>query len=127
MPYHFLRRCTASLTLLSFVGLGLQLAHAGSATWDAAPTNGLWSNANNWTPTTVPSAPSDTATFGVSSTTNIEQALLGVGSIVFAPGASPYIITPLSPAQYTMAGTGIVNNSGILQKFTISADQGSQN
>ena len=126
MPYLFLRRCTSSLTLLSFLGLGLQLAHAGSATWNTTPANGLWSNANNWTPATVPSATSDTATFGVSSTTNIEQALLSVGSIVFAPGASPYIITPLAPAQYTMAGTGIINNSGILQKFTISADQGSQ-
>ena len=47
------------------------IAQAGSATWDLDPMSGDWNTAANWTPTTVPNHPADTATFGLSNTTDV--------------------------------------------------------
>ncbi len=101
--------------------LNLHSAEAGSATWDAAPANGNWFIAANWTPATIPTVTADTATFGSSNTTNVTTAILNVGSIVFNPGASAYTITPANPYQMTMAGSGIINNSGVVQNFLLPA------
>jgi autotransporter-associated beta strand protein len=103
------------------VSLSLKTATAGSATWNAGPVDNDWSNPANWTPATVPNGPNDIATFGMSSTTNVSvTSSIKVDSIVFTPGASAFIITPI-PGQrtttLTITGAGITNNSGITQNF----------
>src|SRR5947208_11951658 len=68
---------------------------AGSATWATNPTSGDWNTAANWTPQTVPNSPSDIATFGTSTLTNVSSANTNINldSAVFSNGASPYTIT----------------------------------
>jgi autotransporter-associated beta strand protein len=92
-------------------------ARAGSATWNLNPTTGAWSNAANWTPATVPDGPSDTATFGVSNTTAISASDQEVKGIVFDPGASAFTITCENGADFIISGTGVTNNSGVVQNF----------
>ena len=116
----FLRR-VSSLNLLSLLLLHLHSAEAGSATWNAAPVNGNWFSAPNWTPATIPQATADTATFGSSTTTNITSAVFNVGSVVFQPGASAYTFTPFNPFNYKMSGPGIINDSGVVQNFLLPA------
>jgi len=119
-----------SLSTLLLCGLLLLIpnapAQAGSATWNLNPTSGDWHTAANWTPNTVPNGPTDIATFDVSTTTDITSApgtgSIEVDSIVFNPGASAYTITVpwyLGEFNYYLyiSGTGIVNNSGVLQTF----------
>ena len=108
------------------VALTLALAihvHAGSATWNLNPANKDWNTASNWTPATVPNGPADTATFEISNkravsvTDNTE-----VNAIVFNPGASAFSISSstnvngIAP-QLTISGTGVTNNSGVVQNF----------
>lgn len=94
-------------------------SYAGSATWNAVPTSDSWSNTSNWTPSTVPKDPADTATFGTSSITTLHYASLTVGSIVYNPGASAYTINPYDVYKSTMSGPGIINNSGVMQTINL--------
>jgi hypothetical protein len=98
-----------------------QLAHGGSATWKTNPGSSDWNTATNWTPETVPNGSSDTATFGVSNVTIVTfsaQFTTEVNSIVFTPGASAFTITPVdSLSHLTISGSGVINNSGIVQQF----------
>ena len=96
---------------------------AGSATWRANPSSGDWNTAANWTPMTVPNGPDDTATFATSNQTHVSiSAVTEVNGIVFNSGASSFTILPedLPSADLEIVGTGIVNNSGIVQKFRIT-------
>src|SRR5256714_13500489 len=101
----------------SLIGCGLTLllagfAQAGSATWDLNPGSGDWNTATNWTPATVPNGSSDTATFGLSNTTDVSvSANTTVDGITFAPGASSFTITASSGLKLTFSATGIINNS----------------
>src|SRR5438128_2322085 len=98
-------------------------AQAGSATWNLRPTSGDWNTAANWTPATVPNGPSDTATFATSNKADVSlSADVEVSSIVFGVGASAYTIT--APAQRLLAisGTGVQNNSGVVQHFVADQD-----
>ena len=121
MQYLSCFRRAGHLGLLSLAILSFHSAQAGSATWNATPTSMYWSNPANWTPATVPSTTADTATFGSSSLTSLDQAYLSVGSIVFNPGASTYTINPSSIYKSTMSGPGIINNSGVLQNINLPA------
>ena len=97
--------------------------HAGSATWKLNPGNGDWNTATNWTPNTVPSGPSDAATFAASNTTNVSlSANTEVSGVVFNPGASAFTISPNPGTTLTISGAGITNNSGTTQNFVCSAD-----
>jgi carbon monoxide dehydrogenase subunit G len=65
----------------------------------------------------VPNGPGETATFGVSNTTQVSPSLgAAVDSIVFNAGASAFTITVPS-YQFSITGGGIVNNSGVTQNF----------
>src|SRR5450432_1022196 len=112
---------STSLLFTLILLLGIQSSPAGSATWNATPSGQYWSYPANWTPATVPSATADTATFGVSSITSLEQVFLSVGSIIFNPGASAYTLNPYNPDVVTMAGQGIINNSGVVQTINVPA------
>jgi len=92
--------------------------YAGSATWKANPTSGLWNTASNWTPATVPNGPSDIATFASSSLTNLSiSAGIEVNSIVFGSGAAAFTINNTQAVGLTISGPGVMNNSGVLQNF----------
>ena len=91
--------------------------HAGSATWNLNPGNGDWDKATNWTPAIVPT---DTATFGNSSITDISgPKVTSIEDIVFSPGASSYTITCSNTLD--IRGVGITNDSGLAQHFVMSA------
>jgi len=103
--------------------LGIQTGHAGSATWKANPASGDWNTATNWTPQTIPNAPSDTATFATSNTTSVSlSANTEVNGIVFNAGASAFTIIAGPTLTLTVSGAGIVNNSGIAENFGTTAD-----
>jgi len=94
---------------------------AGSATWKASPASRDWFTATDWTPTTVPNGPADTATFASSNKTGVLIVSdLEVNGIVFNPGASAFTITlfPGTGRTLTFSGAGITNNSGIVQNFS---------
>ena len=114
---------TTLLVLLTSAALALQ-AQAGSATWNLNPATAEWNKAGNWTPTTVPNGPDDTATFDVSNLTSLTLTQAEVASVVFNPGASAYHIratTGINGAGLTFSGAGIVNHSGLVQSFEVSA------
>lgn len=98
--------------------LTIQTSHAGSATWKASPATGDWGTATNWTPSTVPNGPIDTANFATSNRTAVSlSASTEVNGIVFNTGASAFTITVADFLTITVSGVGITNNSGITQNF----------
>jgi autotransporter-associated beta strand protein len=99
-------------------------AYAISAQWDLDPISGDWNTAANWTPNGIPNGPADTATFGLSNTTDVSiSANTEVNSIIFALAATnPYTITSNAGLMLTISGVGIVNSSGIAQKFVTAVD-----
>ena len=117
-----LRPVLIFLIVAAHLGVTAVIARAGSATWKASPADGLWSNPNNWTPATVPQG-SDAATFGVSSITNISEALgfASLGAYQFNAGASAYTITYYPSIPFQINGGGVTNASGILQSFGVPA------
>ncbi len=103
--------------------LALPNGYAGSATWSLNPTNGDWNTAANWMPNTVPNGPDDTATFAASNQTDISLSLgTQVNGVVFSPGASAFTISANPRSSLSITGTGIVNNSGVVQRFVCVAD-----
>jgi autotransporter-associated beta strand protein len=91
------------------------VTYAISAQWDLDPISGDWNTAANWTPISVPNGPGDTATFGLSNTTDVSiSANTEVNGITFTPGASAFVINP-NGFVLTLSGTGITNNSGVTQ------------
>ncbi len=98
--------------------LGPSGAFAGSATWNLNPGDGDWNKPANWTPATVPNGPGDVATFEFSNGPSVSlSANTEVGSLVFSPGATIYLITARPGKALTISNTGITNNSGQLQSF----------
>src|SRR5207244_3278901 len=97
------------------------VAYAGSATWDQNPTSGDWNTAANWTPATVPNGTSYVATFGPSNVTDVinRDVIINLDSLVFSPGAPEYTINALDNIE--LYGTGIANNSGTVQSFSLFA------
>jgi autotransporter-associated beta strand protein len=90
---------------------------AGSATWNLNPVINQWNNSGNWTPTTIPNGPADIATFGVSNLTDLGLLTnTEVAAIVFSQNASAYTISEVV-FNLTISGSGITNNSGIMQNF----------
>ena len=109
------------LASLALVDPGSALA--GSASWNLSPTTGDWNTPGNWTPSTVPNGPSDTATFGVSNITNVSlSTATEVNGVVFGSGASAFVINSTPTNSLTISGVGITNNSGINQSFLLSGD-----
>src|SRR6478672_8209428 len=101
--------------------LCIQTSQAGSATWKRNPRSGDWNTKTNWRPVTVPNGPADTATFGLSNTTNVSiSADTEVNGITFTPTATnPYTITT---THLTISGAGITNNSEITQNFVAGGE-----
>jgi autotransporter-associated beta strand protein len=99
-------------------------AYAISAQWDLDPISGDWNTATNWTPMGVPNGPADTATFGLSNTTDVSiSADTEVNGITFTSAATnPYTITASLGLTLTISGVGITNNSGSTQNFVTAAD-----
>jgi autotransporter-associated beta strand protein len=112
-------------SLLFFLPAG---AHAISAQWDLDPISGDWNTAANWTPDEVPNGPADTATFGLSHTTDVSiSANTEVNGITFTAAATnPYTITASAGLKLTISGVGITNNSGRTQHF-VTLDDASGN
>jgi hypothetical protein len=103
--------------------LTAQISLAGSATWLASPQDSAWENANNWTPGGPPNGPSDIATFGQSSQTDVNiSTSKEVNRIVFTSTSNAFTLNIPRDAsgaagELIFSGTGITNNSGVLQTF----------
>ncbi len=104
--------------------LTAQTSQAGSATWLSSPQDSAWENANNWTPSGPPNGPSDIATFARSSQTHVNITTSEeVNSIVFTSDSASFqlSIPPACPGctagQLIISGTGVTNNSSVLQTF----------
>src|SRR4029453_6331071 len=95
------------------------VTYAISAQWDLDPMSGDWNTAANWTPNGFPNGPADTATFGLSHTSDVSiSANTEVSAITFTSAATnPYNITASPGLTLTISGVGIVNNSGTTQNF----------
>src|SRR2546427_12673786 len=112
--------------LLTVLSLFFALdAYAGSATWNLNPTSGDWKTAANWMPNTVPNGPGDIATFDVSSVTDVStREFVLVESIKFSSSASAFTISIGTGGILSVIGSGIENNSGIMQNFEIGGHVG---
>ena len=65
--------------------LTAQISLAGSARWLLSPQDSAWENLSNWTAGGPPNGPSDIATFGPSSQTDVNiSTSVELNSIVFA-------------------------------------------
>lgn len=96
-----------------------QSAPGANARWNPEPISSDWQTPLNWIPANVPNSANDTAAFGVSNLTEIENAGAALSSMVFQPGASSYTITTKSPQIFEIGGDGIVNSSGLVQKLVV--------
>ena len=104
------------------------VTYAISAQWDLDPIAGDWNTAANWTPMGVPNGPADTATFGLSNTTNVSISEdTQVNGIIFTAAATnSYVITISSGLTLTLSSVGITNNSGVTQSFIVGNLKGGQ-
>jgi len=110
--------CTSLIFVLTAI------AYAGSAQWNFTPTSTDWNTATNWTPTTVPNGPSDTATFDLSNTTNLSiSADSEVTAITFSPVSPGYTIAVNPSFTLTVSGVGIFNQSAITQQFVTNGGE----
>src|SRR5882762_8180321 len=109
---------TLAASFLLILVLGVAEARAGSATWGANPATGDWNTATNWTPSTVPNSPRDTATFGTSSMTEIVlSSPVTLKAIVFGPSANAFSLTLPVRTSLSFGATGITNNSTETESF----------
>jgi autotransporter-associated beta strand protein len=105
-----------------------QASRAGSATWSATnAAGGAWGTAANWTPATVPNGPSDIATFGVSSARTVDvfpesDYQIELKAIHFEAGASSFSFIVNSALDLIIDGTGIRNDSNLLQTFSAQVE-----
>jgi hypothetical protein len=102
--------------------LTAQASLASSATWLLSPQDSAWENANNWTAGGPPDGPSDIATFAQSSQRDVNVSTSEeVNSIVFASASASFTlhVSPFgaSGGELIISGTGVSNNSGVLQTF----------
>ncbi len=119
-PSRFLGfRFAVALQLALLLALSAASSYAGTAIWKTNPVSGDWNNPSNWTPETVPNGPSDAATFGQSSLTNISiPNSIEVSDLVFTPGASAFDLAVVTnDSMLTISGGGITNNSGVVQSL----------
>jgi len=109
--------------VLTFSG-ALNAVYADSATWSLNPISKDWNTAANWMPPTVPNGSADTATFGVSNVLDprlrFRHEAVEVNGIVFTPDASAFTIV-LNHASLLITGSGVSNNSGVVQNFFAGA------
>ncbi len=121
----FLSAFIAGILPAFILMFSIQTSLAGSATWNLNPATDDWNTAPNWTPNTVPSHPPDTATFSLSNTTTVVLShSVTLNGITFTAGASAYSLITGQVRGFTISGAGIINNSGVVQNFTISGTRG---
>jgi len=85
-----------------------------------SPQDSAWENLSNWTAGGPPNGASDTATFGPSSQRNVNiSTSVEVNSIVFAFDSDSFDFSILG-GELTISGTGIRQDSGVLQTFAAS-------
>ena len=112
----YIVHCIAAAALL----LTTQVSLAGSARWLLSPQDSAWENLSNWTAGGPPNGPSDTATFGPSSQTDVNiSTSVGLNSIVFAFDSGSFDFSILG-GELIISGTGIRQDSSVLQTFTAS-------
>jgi hypothetical protein len=70
-----------------------------------------------------PNGISDVATFGADGVTSVSLSAGSQASgLIFLPGASQYTISAATSGVTLTIGSGIINNSGIVQSFVAGVD-----
>jgi autotransporter-associated beta strand protein len=114
----------AAALRFSLIFLVSAVAYADSAQWNLNPTSGDWNTTANWTPTTVPNGPADTATFALSNTTDVSISEdTEVSSITFTSAATNAYVVTATQFTLTISGVGIINNSGTTQHFVANGGE----
>ena len=112
----YIVHCIAAAVLV----LTAQISLAGSARWLLSPQDSAWENFTNWTAGGPPNGPSDTATFGPSSQTDVNiLTSVELNSIVFTFDSDSFDFSILG-GELTISGTGIRQDSSVLQTFAAS-------
>ena len=119
--------------LMAGVCLGAAAAaHAGDATWSAAPPNNNWNDGANWTSIPPHAVPDGIASFGESSQRSIvfSSNFTSIGSLNFSATAPAYTYTIVAGQGFAVTGTGtvdlqgagggIVNNSSFAPTFVLA-------
>jgi outer membrane autotransporter protein len=101
--------------LMAGVCLGAAAAaHAGDATWSAAPPNNNWNDGANWTSIPPHAVPDGTASFGESSQRSIvfSSNFTSIGNLNFSATAPAYTYTIVAGQGFVVIGTGTVDTLG---------------
>jgi len=119
--------------LMAGVCLGAAAAaHAGDATWSAAPPNNNWNDGANWTSIPPHAVPDGTASFGESTQRSIvfSSNFTSIGNLNFSATAPAYTYTIVAGQGFVVIGTGtvdlqgagggIVNNSAFAPTFVLT-------
>lgn len=110
---------TLTLVMLPLLLATTQQSWAGSDTWTGA-SNGNWHTAGNWAGGNAPANAADIASFGTSATTDISIGqYTAIDGITFNAGADAFTISKAAPAAVSLGGQGIINNSGVKQRFEL--------
>jgi outer membrane autotransporter protein len=100
--------------LMAGVCLGAAAAHAGDATWSAAPPNNNWNDGANWTSIPPHTVPDGTASFGESTQKSIvfSSNFTSIGSMNFSATAPLYTFAIAGGQGFVVVGTGTVDSQG---------------
>ena len=104
-------RCRAAALLV----VCLSPASVVAQTW--LGTTSSFTTSSNWNPATIPSGNGATAIFAGAGVTSVTDAIGTIGGIQFNNNAQSYEIA-LGFQGLTLGGTGIINNSSVLQTIT---------
>ncbi len=137
LPFNICRFGVLSFIVFLISFISSPALAAFSTTWTGA-SGIIWSNSGNWSPATVPGtspSPFDTAIFSGTAvnTTAANTGTITLDTLQYNAGATTYVISNSGAGNFTLAGTGIVNNSSNTQQivnsgiltFTNSASAGS--
>lgn len=97
---------------------------AASGTWIGGSSD--WTTNANWTGASFPNGAADVATFtgaALNLTPTINSTVITVGGITINAGSPTFtfnVVNTAAPATLTFAGAGVVNNSGVAQRFRAS-------
>lgn len=132
---HAARRISACLTLAAMAGMTCRASGAGY-TWTGAGGDSLWSDTNNWNPTSgfPGTTGTDTATFSGTVTGNLPNlnGSYTLGELIFSTVTGGWTINNTSASTLTLNGVGGIGINAISQtsgttainaNLALSADQ----
>ena len=117
-------RWSLAVALVFVLNLIVPSTKACDGFWNLDPVDDSWNNPANWSENCVPNGLNDVALFAAS---NLPEIEISEGATVFAmqfqAGASSYTFIAPPSKMLTLAQSGVVNQSGVLQQFVATVDE----